>query len=163
MKKMLLISGLAFISVGIAFAQEKVTSEKAQFKRQLVYGQPDTTLGKIRIYSDERVHDLVEKYARLSEEKEIPTYGYCVQIASASGNNARDRVNDVKAQFLMSYPDMPAYLLWDSPNYKIRVGDFRTQLEAENFQVKIEKEFPYAFTVWDEIEFPSLEKLGEEE
>lgn len=58
---------------------------------------------------------------------------------------------------------MPAYLIWESPNYKIRVGDFRSKLDAEKFQRKIDELFPYAFIVRDNINFPSLEKEEEEE
>lgn len=128
---------------------------------------PDSNLftkvqeGEINIHVDERVDALVEKYARLSEEKDIPIYGYRVQLASSSGNNAKNTVNQVKRDFLINFPDTPAYLVWEAPNYKIRVGDFRTKLDAERFMRKISSLFPYAFLVKDEINFPVLMKEEE--
>lgn len=126
--------------------------------------QPDSTKkeGKITIHTNPEMDALFEKYATLSEEKRIPIRGYRVQIASASGNNAKSSVNSVKSNFLTNYPDVPAYLIWESPNYKIRVGDFRSKLDAEKFQRRIGMLFPYAFIVRDNINFPSLEKEEEE-
>lgn len=122
----------------------------------------DTKEGEINIYTSPEMDSLFDKYILLSEEKRIPIKGYRVQIASASGNNAKSSVNSVKSSFLTNFPDSPAYLIWESPNYKIRVGDFRTKLDAEKFQRQIDDLFPYAFIVRDNINFPELERNEEE-
>lgn len=122
-----------------------------------------TKEGRITVHTSPEMDELFEKYIRLSEEKRIPINGYRVQIASASGNNAKSNVNTVKSRFLTNYPDVPAYLIWESPNYKIRVGNFRSKLDAEKFQRTIDELFPYAFIVRDDINFPKLGKQEEEE
>ncbi|HRZ76622.1 MAG TPA: SPOR domain-containing protein, partial [Bacteroidales bacterium] len=44
--------------------------------------------------------------------------------------------------------------------YKVRVGDFRTRLEAEGFLQQILTEYPGAFVIKDMIRFPPLGGTG---
>lgn len=64
---------------------------------------------------------------------------------------------DAKAKFVQSYADVPCYVVFQEPYYKVRVGDYRTKMEAENFLKEIVAEYPNAFVVADEINFPSLD------
>ena len=52
------------------------------------------------------------------------------------------------------YPDVPVYLTWKAPNFKVRVGDFGTRLEAEGFLNKIKRNYPIAWVIRDKIKFP---------
>jgi hypothetical protein len=54
------------------------------------------------------------------------------------------------------FPEQGVYLMFQSPYYKVRVGDFRTRMDAEGFKQKLLDEFPDAFVVKDEINFPEL-------
>ena len=63
----------------------------------------------------------------------------------------------MKAKFLSQFPDVAAYEKYDQPNFNIRVGDFRTKLEAYRLLKELQQEFPSAFIVQDEIELPELE------
>jgi hypothetical protein len=38
----------------------------------------------------------------------------------------------------------------------VRVGDFHTKMEAEKLLKAIERDYPNAFVVYDEINFPRL-------
>ena len=38
-------------------------------------------------------------------------------------------------------------LTFESPNYKVRIGSFRTRLEAEKNLIEIKKSYPAAFVV----------------
>jgi hypothetical protein len=38
----------------------------------------------------------------------------------------------------------------------VRVGDFRTRLEAERFFIELKESFPDAFIVKDDVELPPL-------
>jgi len=46
--------------------------------------------------------------------------------------------------------------MFQSPYYKVRVGDFRSRMDAEGFKQKIINDFPDSFVVKDEINFPEL-------
>jgi hypothetical protein len=59
------------------------------------------------------------------------------------------------------YSDANGYLTFDEPYYRVRVGDFRTRLEAEKFLRKISRKYPGAWVIQDYINFPKYkyEKL----
>jgi hypothetical protein len=110
--------------------------------------------GKIEIVQDERITELVQKHIYINKKAKID--GYRVQIFFDSGTNSKNRAFAKKGQFLAMFPDVGAYLTFQSPNYKVRVGDFRTRMDAEGFKAKIMLDFTDAFVVMDEINYPSL-------
>lgn len=83
--------------------------------------------------------------------------GYRIQIYFDSGRTARESANETKAKFLSFFPDIEAHILYQSPFYKVRVGDFRTENEALKFSKKILRRFPQAYIVPDIIDFPELD------
>lgn len=76
--------------------------------------------------------------------------GYRVQIGSESNSQPAKRI---RATFIQKYKDVPAYEVYQQPYFKVRVGDFKTKLEAIKFQKEILSDFPNSFIVKDEIEF----------
>jgi hypothetical protein len=120
-----------------------------------VSAQPRQT-GKVEIVQDERIPGLIDKHIYLNENGKLE--GYRVQIFFDSGNNSKNRAFAKKGQFLSMFPNVGAYLTFQSPNYKVRVGDFRTRLDAEGFKARIIMDFTDAFVVMDEINYPSLEE-----
>lgn len=69
--------------------------------------------------------------------------GYRVQIYS--DNNARTAKNEARAKeraIAGSYPDLATYVIYDSPYWRLRVGDCRTRTEAEELASELKKAFP---------------------
>ncbi|HKL02156.1 MAG TPA: SPOR domain-containing protein [Cryomorphaceae bacterium] len=89
----------------------------------------------------------------LKKEHPTPPVGYRVQIYFGKRELARDK----KAEFLKKYPDMGAYISYLAPNFRLRVGDFRTRLECDGFKNEIDAVFPGSYIVQDKIELPPLE------
>ena len=108
--------------------------------------------GKVVIIQDEKVKDLLSKHTDINAK--APIKGYRVKIHFGSDKN---KAKEVKSQFIAKFPDVPAYEKYDQPNFNIRVGNFRTKLEAYKFLKEVQAEFPAAFLVQDEIEMPKLE------
>ncbi len=79
--------------------------------------------------------------------------GYRIQLFSGT---ERNNANEVKTRFLKLYPEFNAYLLYNQPYYKIRVGDFRTRLDAEVAYHKIKNIFDECIIVSDNIALPKL-------
>ena len=50
------------------------------------------------------------------------------------------------------------YTNYNTPNFFLKVGDFRTRLEAEKIKSEIEAEFPTSFVVREKINLPRLDK-----
>ena len=110
------------------------------------------TVSSLVIGRDKRYDLLVAKQRRLNITRQTVT-GYRVQIYFGSN---RPKASEVKIDFTSRYPDVPAYLSYQQPNYKVRVGDFRSRFEAQQFLGKIEGQYPTMFIVPDEVRLPGL-------
>ena len=56
----------------------------------------------------------------------------------------------------MLYPEPKAYIYYSAPNYRVRVGNFRTELEAEALKFELIAIYPTAIVVGDKIQLPDL-------
>ena len=79
--------------------------------------------------------------------------GFRIQLFSG---NERINANNIKTKFLKLFPEQTAYLSYQQPYFKIRVGDFRSRLEAKLFYNKIKDEFSESIIIQDKINFPKL-------
>jgi hypothetical protein len=111
------------------------------------YSQADTATGKVTVVMDNRIERLLKKKILLNEKKK-GINGYRVQIHFGS---SRETAKEIKSKFLTIYKETIAYELYQQPNFKIRVGDFRTRLEAQKLLREIIIDFPNSFIVQDEI------------
>jgi len=106
---------------------------------------------------DPRIDRLVEKHRQYNQANP-GVDGFRVQIFFDSGNNSKKAAQTARERFMQLYPDIIAYLTFKSPYYRVRVGDFRTKLEAEGFLFQISSTYPNAFTVPDRVQ---VEKKAE--
>jgi len=106
------------------------------------------TQGDIVVHADAGIERLMKDY---TERKHVQK-GYRVQIFLGE----RKTAEDTKRIFLQKNPDTPAYLSWLAPNFRLRVGDLRTRLEAEKLLRDMRVEYPGSYIVPDEIEMPRL-------
>jgi hypothetical protein len=97
----------------------------------------------------------VEQYVATAAKSK--SKGFRVQLLSLNGPQAKDEAQRAKTLFQRSWPDHAAYMIWDSPNWKLRVGDFRTRLDATLFWKQVHIQFPQAYVVMDEVK-PRQEK-----
>jgi len=58
---------------------------------------------------------------------------------------------------MAKYPDVGTYLTFKTPNYKVRIGDFRTKLDAQRFLNEIIADYPNAWIIEDQINLPKVE------
>jgi hypothetical protein len=137
MKQLLLIPAMAVLLCGQIHAQEPME-------------------GKLRIIQDARVDTLLTHYLKYSE-----TYpgieGWRIEIFFEAGNYSKKMAMEAKSDFVQKHPEIPSYLIFQQPYYKVRVGDFRSKMKAEELLRSIESDYPQAFVVVDEINFPRLD------
>lgn len=107
------------------------------------------------IERDIRLDSLVMRHTRVNKLKD-GFDGFRVQLFSGSGTEARLQANNLRAEFMTIYPDVPAYLVYQAPNFKVRVGDFRTELEAIHLQRELAYQYPGGFVSRDLVKFPKL-------
>lgn len=99
---------------------------------------------------DSLVKVLMNRQIAISQAKRTMP-GYRVQIFFGP---QRVKANEVKSDFLNIYPNIGAYLVYHQPNFKIRVGDFKTRLEAMKFLKELQPLYSTAFLVKDDVKLP---------
>lgn len=114
--------------------------------------QSSADTGKIILIQDRRINELLSR--SVDSNSKMLIKGYRVKIHFGADKN---KAKEIKAKFMTQFPTVEAYEKYDQPNFNIRVGNFRTKLEAYKFLKQIQSEFPTAFIVQDDIEFPELE------
>ena len=113
--------------------------------------QIDSTFeGNLKFQTDQGFNELVEKYKKMNYSSSTID-GYRVQISTDAGNNAKDLSNKVLQEFKATFSDVPAYITYQQPNFKVRCGNFRNKAEARKLQKRIAYLYPSAFIVKDEI------------
>jgi len=89
--------------------------------------------------------------------KLFPVYpGYRIQLFMETGNNALTEAEELVIKFNELYPETGTYITFREPYYRVRVGDFRTRLEAEKFLSQISRKYPSAWVIQDDVSFPEL-------
>jgi len=117
-----------------------------------MFAQTDTTA--VVIHKDARIDALIKKQIDINEEttrdSRRTASGYRILVMNS---NDRKKVFDAKARIYQLYPELKPYLLYQAPFYKLKVGNFRTKEEAEEYLTELSRDFPKGlFVVRDIIE-----------
>jgi len=121
----------------------------------------DTT--GIVVVKDARVDQLVRRQMEINEEttrdsrRSMP--GYRIQVISSTDRN---KVFAAKSKIYQQFPDLKPYVLYQPPYYKLRVGNFKTQPEAEDFEKQLSSLFPSGLYVLRDTIEVTPERLKEE-
>lgn len=116
----------------------------------------DTTSLNVNIKQDAQIDRLLRAHKEvMSRDRGIS--GFRVQIYSDSGNQSKLRTQRRKAEFDNKYPGVKSYIVYDAPDFKLRVGDFRTRLDARRFLEKIARDYQAAYIVVDNINYPGFD------
>ncbi|HSV88980.1 MAG TPA: SPOR domain-containing protein [Bacteroidales bacterium] len=111
---------------------------------------------EVTIQQDVRIDTLLRAHsAMVSRERGIS--GFRVQLSADSGAQSKLRTQRRKSEFDARFPEVGSYIIFDSPEFKLRVGNFRTRLDASRFLEKIARDYPAAFIVVDRINFPGFD------
>src|SRR4030095_4883037 len=98
--------------------------------------------GSVIVHKDPRLSLLVKKQAQINEEttrnnrRSMP--GFRIQVI-----NTTDRSNaiDAKSKVYKLYPELKAYLLYQSPYFRLKVGNFKTREDAEEYLKSLTRDF----------------------
>ena len=107
-------------------------------------------IGSISIYAqsspevtqDSRLEILLDLKEDLEKENRLSN-GYTVQIHNGNLERAKKR----KEEYERLEEIWPAYIHYETPNYKLWVGNFSTRLDADRALLKLTEVFPSAFVL----------------
>lgn len=152
MKRTIILLFVLAIFTGISTGWKPMSQS---FGSSSITGDSLMIWDKLNIQSEPRIRELLEQHVK-QNKKNNSTNGYRLQIYFGSGSNAHAQATKVRTDFLSTHPDIKAYLIFKSPDFKVLVGNFRSKSEALKMQKSMINQFPNAFIVADEIAFPEL-------
>lgn len=94
--------------------------------------------GLVQIKKDSRIDSLL----KLKKEINKNLFNLKIQIFSGKRAEALELIDNHDKD---SYPGTVVELVYETPNYKVWIGDFFSQLEADKKLLKIKKKYAEAF------------------
>ncbi len=107
---------------------------------------------QVTIVKDDRIDELVKAQGQ-ANTPEIS--GYRLQLAFDSNKSF---IDDARSKFAAQFPKVDTYVEFVAPHYFLKVGDFRTQLEAEKVKAGTAAQFPTGFVVKEKINLPRIDQ-----
>lgn len=96
--------------------------------------------------------------SKIERNKSRKMTGYRVRIFFDNKQNARNASEAAMNRFKAAYPGHGAYRSFASPYFKVTVGDFRTKSEAMQMMQRLKADFPSAYVVKENINYPIVDK-----
>ena len=113
-----------------------------------------TDTPSVIIHKDPRIDLLVKKQIQINEEtsREARRVGRGYRLLVIN-TNKRDEAVAAKSKVYTFFPELKSYLIYQSPYFKLKVGNFKDRKEAEDYRERLQKYFPRGvFIMNDTIE-----------
>jgi len=90
----------------------------------------------ITVTQDPKFEQLLNEKRKINASLTVNDF-YKIQIYNGGSENAKKTLNDFRQEF----KDIDATIIFNTPNYKVWVGNFRTRIEAERNLVNIKDRY----------------------
>ena len=94
----------------------------------------------------------LDRYVQGNASKKLS--GYRIRVYFENGQNARARSEAIARSVSAAYPGIGVYRTFESPNFKVMVGDFRTKDDALKVYQSLKASYPTALLLKDTINYP---------
>lgn len=112
--------------------------------------------GNVEIIKDPRIESLIRQEGAIMSPATAPQIaGYRIQLFFDS---EKASVDEARSRFIALFPKVDTYVIYNAPNYFLKVGDFRTQTDAEKVKSAVEAQFPTSFIVKEKINLPRIDQ-----
>ena len=154
MKKLLVILILALLPGMMLRAQEyRVDNGSAQVDSTLMGRSILSVLGSgVKVNQSQAMRSAFDNYVSNNASKKLT--GYRIRVYFDNGQNARARSEAIARSVSNTYPGIGVYRTFESPNYKVSVGDFRTKDEALKVFHSLKASYPTALLLKETINYP---------
>lgn len=92
--------------------------------------------GTITIAQDQRIEELLKLYSEVNSKSGF----YQIQV----GFGDYQKAQNLKAQVDIDFPGWYSKIQFESPTYRVRLGLYRTKLQAERQFLRVRKKYPEA-------------------
>jgi len=111
--------------------------------------------GNIQVIMDPRIETLIQKQGTpIPPATSVQIDGYRLQLIFDSEKN---KIDQARLQFSQRFPKIETYVKYSAPNYILKVGDFRTQLEADRLKAEVGSLYPMSFVVREKVNLPRID------
>jgi hypothetical protein len=102
------------------------------------------------VHKDSRIGLLVNKQIEINKNSRRNGPGFRILVISS---NNRNKVLDAKTKMIQRFPELKAYMMYQSPFFRLKVGNFVERADAEEYLPGIQKLFDgNVYVVPDNIE-----------
>ena len=113
--------------------------------------QVDTS-GLVVVHKDPRLDLLVNKQIQINEETSRlarrTMKGFRLMVINT---NKRDEAIAAKTQVYTYFPELKAYLQYQSPFFKLKTGNFKTRDEADEYRKRLNVYFPKGVFIMNDV------------
>ena len=154
MKRFLIIAILALLPAMTLRAQEyRVDNGSAQVDSTLVGRSVLSVLGSgVTVNQSSAMKSAFDSYVSANASKRVT--GYRIRVYYENNQNARNRSEAIARTISGTYPGIGVYRTFESPNFKVCVGDFRTKDEALKLYHALKTSYPTAIILKETINYP---------
>ena len=120
---------------------------------EIITSKDSLKKGSVKIHQDKKIEKLVNENANPTSSN---VNGFRIQVFSSNVHRtAKEDAFNLERRLREAFPELPVYVSYSSPFWKVRVGDFLSQGEAKQYAEEIFKVFPKlrseTYTVRDKI------------
>lgn len=123
-----------------------------------------TDTSSVIVHKDPRLDLLVKKQAQINEvtsrDARRTDKGFRLMIIST---NSRDEAIAAKTKIYTYFPELKAYLWYQSPYFRVKAGNFKDRKDAEAYQKRINSYFPKGVFIMKDVIEVKPGKPGEED
>lgn len=111
-----------------------------------------TDSSSVVVYKDARLDLLIKKQAQINEvtsrDARRTDKGYRLMIIST---NNRDEAIAAKTKVYTYFPELKAYLWYQSPYFRVKAGNFKDRKDAESYQKRMNSYFPKGVFIMKDV------------
>ena len=154
MKRFIIIAILALLPAMMLRAQEyRVDNGSAQVDSTLVGRSVLSVLGSgVSVNQSSAMKSAFDSYVSANASKKVS--GYRIRVYYENNQNARNRSEAIARTISGTYPGIGVYRTFESPNFKVCVGDFRTKDDALKVYHTLKATYPTAIILKETINYP---------
>ena len=154
MRRFLVIFLLALLPCLTLRAQEyRVENGSAQVDSTLMGRSILSVLGPgVTVNQSRTMRSALDSYISNNAAKKLS--GYRIRVYFDNGQSARTRSESIARAVSNAFPGIGVYRTFESPNFKVCVGDFRTKDEALKVYHALKATYPTAIILKETINYP---------
>jgi signal peptidase I len=119
----------------------------------------NTTKGELIINQSSSIDSLLNTDKK-NQKFKAGFNGYRIQIFSGTSVE-KNKAIEIKAKFNQLFPDQRSYLEYKAPNFRVKVGNFRTKTSAMYMLSKVKAQFSNSYLVKSLIRFSEIKPKEE--